>query len=65
MHLRSNRLADLVEKVHNELERLLTYDHYTAELEKGVASVEQHKRNHSRTEATRQTGFARSHEKAH
>ena len=39
----SNRLADLVEKVHNELERLLTYDHYTAEIEKAVASVEQHK----------------------
>jgi len=38
----NNRLADLVEKIHNELERLLIYDHLTAEVEKAVASAKQH-----------------------
>jgi DNA-binding GntR family transcriptional regulator len=38
----NNRLADLVEKVLNELERLLVYDHLTAEVAKAVASVKQH-----------------------
>ena len=36
------RLADLVEKVLHESERLLVYDHLTAEVEKAVASVKQH-----------------------
>lgn len=38
----NNRLADLVEKIHNELERLLRYDHLTSEVDKAVASVKQH-----------------------
>jgi DNA-binding GntR family transcriptional regulator len=38
----NNRLVDLVEKVHNELERLLIYNHSTAEVEKAVVSIEQH-----------------------
>jgi DNA-binding GntR family transcriptional regulator len=38
----NNRLADLVEKVLNESERLVVYDHFTAEVDKAVASVKQH-----------------------
>jgi DNA-binding GntR family transcriptional regulator len=38
----NNRLADLVEKTHNELERLLIYDPSTAEVGKADASVKQH-----------------------
>jgi DNA-binding GntR family transcriptional regulator len=38
----NNRLADLVEKTHNELERLLIYDPSTAEVGKAGASVKQH-----------------------
>ena len=38
----NNRLADLIEKTHNELERLLIYDPSTAEVEKALASVRQH-----------------------
>ena len=38
----NNRLAVLVEKVLNESERLVIYDHYTAEVDKAIASVKQH-----------------------
>ena len=38
----NNRLADLVEKLLNELERVLAYDPYIAEAEKAVASAKQH-----------------------
>jgi len=38
----NNRLADLVEKILNELERLVVYNHFTAEVDKAVASVKQH-----------------------
>ena len=39
----NNRLANLVEKLLNEMERVLVYDHFTAEVEKAGASVKQHK----------------------
>ena len=38
----NNRLADLVEKLLNELERVLVYDPHFAEVEKAVASAKQH-----------------------
>lgn len=38
----NNRLSDLVEKIHNELERLLIYDPSAAEVGKAVASARQH-----------------------
>jgi DNA-binding GntR family transcriptional regulator len=38
----NNRLADLVEKILNELERVLNYDPRIAEVEKAVSSVKQH-----------------------
>jgi DNA-binding GntR family transcriptional regulator len=38
----NNRLVDLVEKIHNELERLLIYDHLIAEVDKADTSVKQH-----------------------
>jgi DNA-binding GntR family transcriptional regulator len=38
----NKRLADLVEKLLNELERILIYDPHMAEIEKAVASAKQH-----------------------
>jgi DNA-binding GntR family transcriptional regulator len=38
----NNRLVDLVEKILNELERVLNYDPRIAEVEKAVSSVKQH-----------------------
>ncbi|MHA2254062.1 MAG: GntR family transcriptional regulator [Candidatus Kariarchaeaceae archaeon] len=38
----NNRLANLVEKIHNELERLVIYDPSTAQVEKAIVSIEQH-----------------------
>lgn len=38
----NNRLADLVEKLQNDMERVLVYDPYYSEVEKAVASAKQH-----------------------
>ena len=39
----NNRLSKLVGNINKELERLLIYDHLTAEVEKAEASVKQHR----------------------